>query len=298
MARPCTAAVQSLLDNWNPLSQNAICDLYAFTLAGGEVLRFSGWQTALSAPAPETDSPLISFPLGPPIKRNKTKVQIGVQVDELDIEVYASGSELALNGGAITWQDAMRGGLFDGAYCSLWRCFMSPPGTVVGTIAWFYGRVAEVDIGRTRMQIKVKSLLDLLTIQMPRRLYQAACTHVFGDAMCGFDRTTMQQTITAIAGTSQSRIYYSGAAPSPTTLFDNGTLVGATGANTGYKRSIARVESGVVFLLEPWIFLADVGDTFTMLPGCDHKKETCDTVFSNLDRFGGFPYIPPPENAV
>lgn len=298
MARPCTAAVQSLLDNWNPLSQNAICDLYTFTLAGGEVLRYSGWQKVLSAPAPETDSPLIDFALGPKIRRNKTKVQIGVQVDELEIEVYASDADLVLDGGTLSWQEALRGGLFDGAYCSLWRCFMSPPGTVVGTVAWFYGRVGDVDIGRTKNTIRVKSLLDLLTVQMPRRLFQAGCTHAFGDTMCGFDRSTMAEDIVCTSGTTQSQIHYIGSAPDPLTLFDQGTLIGTSGGNTGYKRTINQLVDGVAYLLEPWIFPVEIGDEFQMLPGCDHTYDTCEGVFANQLRYGGFRHIPPPENAV
>jgi uncharacterized phage protein (TIGR02218 family) len=129
-------------------------------------------------------------------------------------------------------------------------------------------------------------------------MFQASCTHVFGDEMCGFDRTTMEEVITVISGTTQSQLEYSGAAPSPTTLFDNGTVIGTTGANTGYKRSITRVISNVVYLLDPWVFPVEVDDTFTLLPGCDHKLETCDETFDNLGRFGGFPYVPPPENAV
>ena len=175
---------------------------------------------------------------------------------------------------------------------------MSPPGTVVGTIAWFYGRVGDVDIGRTKMVIRVKSLLDLLTAQMPKRLFQAGCTFVFGDAMCGFDRNAMAQDITCVTGTRQSQIVYSGAAPDPTTLYDNGTLIGKTGANTGYKRTITKLVDGVIYLLDPWIFPVEVGDAFTMLPGCDHTLDTCRDTFDNLDHFGGFPYIPPPENAA
>lgn len=298
MARPCTAAVQSLLDNWTPLSRNAICDLYTFTLTGGETLRYSGWQKAIAAPAPETDSPLITFPLGPPIKRSKTKIQIGVTVDELEIEVYASGDDLVLNGGALSWQEALRGGLFDGAYCDLWRCFMSPPGTVIGTIKWFYGRVGDVDIGRTKSTIRVKSLLDLLTVQMPRRLFQAACGHVFGDTMCGFDRTTLQQSTVCVNGSSQAQIWTDDVFPDPEGLFDNGTLIGATGANSGYKRTINKVTEGIIYLLEPWIFPVEDGDEFTLLPGCPHTFEACDETFGNSERFGGFRWVPPPENSV
>lgn len=316
MTRPCTAAVTSLLTGWNPLSQITSCDLYTFTLNSGEVFRYSGWQKALSAPAPETDSPLISFVLGPKFHRKQTKIQLGIEVDELEIDVYALNSEpLSANGGNISWQNALHYGLFDGAYCELWRCFMSRaspllPFTVVGTIVWFYGRVADVEVGRTKNIIKVKSLLDLLNVQMPKRLFQAGCTFVFGDAMCGYDRETdgaagpggggppYAQTVAATSGTIQSQIHVSGLVPSPTTLFNQGTLVGLTGLNTGYKRTITLIDAGVIYLLHPWIFTVSVGDTFTILPGCDHTLATCTDTFNNLEHFGGFPYIPPPETAV
>jgi uncharacterized phage protein (TIGR02218 family) len=308
--KPCTAAVRTLLDDWAPTSNNAICDLYTFTLVSGEVFRFCGWQKALSAPAPETSTPLISFPLGPRVNRKSTKTQIGVEVDILEIDLMVSGEELVANGGAISWQDAIRQGLFDGAYCEVWRCFMSPPGTVVGTVVWFYGRFGDIDIGRTRCNIKVKSLLDLLNVQMPKRLFQSACTFVFGDTQCGFDREVdgaagpggggpaYAQDVTSTAGTVQSQIFVSGLAPSPPVLFDQGTVVGLTGNNTGYKRTIVSVADEVIYLLRSWIFPVVVGDQFTLLPGCDHTLDTCDTVFNNRLRFGGFPYIPPPETAV
>lgn len=298
MVRPCTAALNTFLDAWDSKTSAAQCDLYTFTFTGGEVLRYSGYQTAVSAPEPETDDPMIYFPIGPPISRTKTKTQIGVVVDQLDVTIGATSHELVFNGGVLTWQRAMRRGMFDGAKLDLWRCFMSPPGTVIGTLRWFYGPVSTLDVGRTKVIIHVKSLLNVLNTQMPRRVVQASCNHVFGDVMCGFDRTTMQQTITATTGTLQSQVHYSGSAPDPTTLYDNGTLIGATGANGGYTRSITRVEAGVVSLLDPWVFPIELDDTFTMLPGCPHTTEACEGTFDNLDRYGGMPYVPPPESAV
>lgn len=298
MARLCTAALQDMLDSWSPLTSAAICDLYTWRLTGGEVLRYSGWQTAVLAPAPATDSPLFDFSLGPKFKRNKVKFQLGIQVDELEVEIYAGAGDLVLTGGALSWQEALHKGVFDGASLELWRCFMSPPGTVVGTLAWFTGRVADVDIGRTRSLMRIKSLLDLLNAQMPRRLFQAGCTHVFGDAMCQFDRSSMAQDITALSGTTNARIVFSGAAPDPATLYDNGTVTGLTGANTGYKRTIRNLAYSIVYVLDPWIFPIAIGDTFELLPGCDHTLDTCQNTFDNLVHFGGFPYVPPPESAA
>jgi hypothetical protein len=41
-----------------------------------------------------------------------------------------------------------------------------------------------------------------------------------------------------------------------------------------------------------------IGDTFQLLPGCDHTLATCQNIFNNLDHHGGFEFIPTPENAV
>src|SRR6202035_3792726 len=121
--------------------------------------------------------------------------------------------------------DAVRVGEFDGATVELDRFFapaqpdgFGAPSTDLGAIVWFYGRVADTDVGRSRIEMKVKSLLSLLAQQqMPRRLYQAACTHVFGDAMCTFDRASLAATVTAGAGSSQAAIA-AGLSPSPATL--------------------------------------------------------------------------------
>jgi uncharacterized phage protein (TIGR02218 family) len=140
--------------------------------------------------------------------------------------------------------------------------------------------------------------MNLLAVQqMPRRLYQAACTHVFGDAMCTFNRASMAATEAALAGSTQAQIVTS-LSPSPATLYNQGTIVGLTGPNAGQKRTIAQVAGGVVSLLKAWLYPVTVGDTFQLLPGCDHTTATCNNFFNNLIHFGGFPYIPPPELAV
>jgi uncharacterized phage protein (TIGR02218 family) len=294
--RRCTDAVRHLLENWYPPFVNSICDLYSFHLVGGEVLRYADWQIQLEAPAPETDGPKLIFPVGPRLKRNKTKYEVGVSVDELEVEVYAEPGDLVLSAGALTWQQALHYGIFDGAYLDLWRCFMVNNSQPVGTVQWFYGRVADVEVGRTRSIVHVKSLLDLLTAQMPRRLFQAGCTHIFGDAMCGFDRSSRRADITS-AGGGQSRIDC-GLTPDPPTLYDGGTIIGTSGPNAGFQRTISRLVGGSVYVLDPYIFPITPGETFELLPGCDHTLATCQNVFDNLARFGGFPYIPPPESAA
>jgi hypothetical protein len=323
MPRPCTSALQTFLDNWTPSTGAQIADLYIFTLITGEVLYYSGFQTPLVAPMANTSSPLFHFQLGPSFQRTKVKTQVGPQIDELEVAIIAGENDLVAMsaGGTLTWQKAFWSGIFDGAYVELLRAFISvtpgiPAGrTVVGTLTWFYGRVGDVEIGRTRCLMRVKNLLDLLTVQMPRRLFQSACNHVFGAPMCGFDRETGisaignttafgAQTITCGGASTQNSLTTT-YAPAVSTAYDNGTMIGLTGLNAGFTRTIGKLDAGVIYFLKPWIFPVVAGvDTFKLLAGCDKLLETCTNTFQNqasdgsAGRYGGFPYIPPPESAV
>jgi hypothetical protein len=309
--RPSTDAVQQALLQWESGSNIQIADLYTFTLQTGEIWKFSGFQTPLRAPAPNTDSPLIYYQLGPPFNRTKTKNTIGTHVDELEVDIFAGPNDSL---GDLSWQDAFRLGLFDGCVVELDRAFLqATPGasfpTVIGTVVWFYGRVGDVDIGRTKITMKVKSLLDLLTVQMPGRLYQSQCNWVFGGTGCGYNRMFGRaadgtytgigsEVITCEEGSDQNAIVTS-FVPGVSTSYDNGTIVCISGKNVGYYRSISTLSGGSVNFIKPWFYPVNEGvDEFNLLPGCDHTLTTCQSTFQNVARYGGMPYIPPPEVAL
>ena len=315
--RECSAALAAYLAANDSI---VLADLYTFALASGEVLRYSGWTTALSIPGTLFPARSLNydaatftdFALGPRFGRSKVTTRIGVEPTELDIEILASAGDLV---GNIPFAEAVRVGLFDGATVELDRLFAPPPGigtaldTRLGAIVWFYGRVAETDVGRSQILMKVKSLINLLAIQqMPRRLYQASCGHVFGDPMCGYDRAGGKNalgaatgigavTVTAVSGSTQAELHTS-FAPNPPTAYDQGTMTCLTGANAGASRTIVQLVGGVCYQLKPFLSPVSVGDSFQLLPGCDHTVATCNAVFQNLARYGGFPYIPPPEAAA
>lgn len=326
MPKPATTTLQNWLSGWSSSTPAMMADLYTFTLETGEVIRVTGFQSSVAAPAPDTDSPLFLFNSGPGyprFSRTKTLTQIGPHIDELEISILGSTDALLEfgAGGTLTWQEGFYYKLFDGATVELDRAFIQivatqpPQLSVIGTVLWFLGRVADVEFGRSKILLRVKSLLDLLTVQMPTRLFQASCSHVFGQTMCGFNRTTGvsalgtstgfgQQTITCQAGSNQNAINttYS---PSVSTAYDNGTIIGGgVGLNGGFKRTISRLSGGVISFLRPWIFPVVPGtDTFLLLPGCDHTLSTCVNTFKNqttsgTGRYGGMPYVPPPETAV
>jgi hypothetical protein len=308
--KPVNPALAALIDSWGPDTNIQMGNLFVFSLQGGEVLTYSGYQTALRAPAPNTTSPLLTFYLGPGFKLSKISEKIGTEVSETDIELYAGANDMVLPGGTLTWQQAIWSGLFDGATCKIWRAFITPnDNAVVGTVYEFYGRIGDIEIGRTKTLIRVKSLLDLLTVQMPRRLFQATCNHIFGGPMCGYDRVNGlnasgvptgigQVPFNSGPGSDQRQINTGGFMPFPTGAeYDNGSIIGVTGANAGYTRTIGKLASGVVYFLKPFIFPVVVGDSFNLLPGCPLTQAAC-ADRQNSARYGGFPQIPPPESAV
>ena len=104
--------------------------------------------------------------------------------------------------------------------------------------------------------------------------------------------------MTAAAGSNQGDIVCTAAV---STVYIEGTITGLAGANAGYSRTVANagvITANQIGLFKAWLFPVAIGDTFTVLPGCDHTTTTCNGTFNNLARFGGFPYIPPPEFAV
>jgi uncharacterized phage protein (TIGR02218 family) len=285
LVRTASAALIALL---NSGTQFITADLFTFTLVGGTVLRYSSAPTALVANG-------FTFALGPKFERSKTKTVIGTQVDELDIKIYPETTDLI---GATPWLQAVWRGQLDGALSQLERVFMPTYGDASpGTVVLFAGRISDIDASRTGIDMKCRSHLELLNIQMPRRLWQSSCTHVFGDAMCQFDRASLQASFACLAGSAETAIV-STVNPTPQALYAQGTITGLSGANVGYTRTIATMSNGTVTVKLAFLSPPATGDLFQLLPGCDRTIATCANVFNNAIHFGGFPYVPTPETAV
>jgi uncharacterized phage protein (TIGR02218 family) len=236
---------------------------------------------------------------------------VGIQPTELDILAYAGPADII---GGEPWQAFAISGNFDNAIVELDRLFMPPAPTSppaldlsLGAIVWFYGKVADVEVSRTTVHIHVKSLLNILQEQqMPRRLFQSGCNHVFGDPMCGYDRVNGnnaqgnhvgpgQIAGTALAGSGPTFIISN---INPDQVYAQGTCTFVSGANSGTSRAVDGISGSMFSLKRAFSYPVQVGDVFDLLPGCDHTVNTCNNVFNNLLNYGGFPYIPPPELAL
>lgn len=323
--RPASAALVSYLASSNVF---LIVDLFTFVLVDGTTLRYSGYNTALTLPATgfpaswadfSTPGPggsvnysgsgYRTFDRGPSFGRTKVSTKIGVEPTELALEIHCGGADLV---GDLTFQNAFRLGIFDKAVVELDRWWFSSSATLdpsLGAMVWFYGKIAEVDAGRTKIDIKVKSLLnDLELQQMPPRIWSPSCQLVFGGPRCGYNREDGKNAlgvatgygaaiVGAISGTTQSELHTS-FVPAEPTAYTQGSMTCLTGANTGQRRVIKNSSSGTYYQLYPWLYPVTLGDTFKLLPGCPRTVAACNGYLNNFKRYGGMPYVPPPELAA
>jgi uncharacterized phage protein (TIGR02218 family) len=271
-------------------AQFHMADCYSFTLTDGTVIRY----TTADQDVTDQATGHVFLSTGPFFERSKVKFQVGVAVDELDITVKAGPADL-LDG--TPWLSALRAGALDGAEVQLDRAFMPTFGdTSAGLVTLFFGRVVEVDPGRTLATIKVNTHLELLNLQWPWRLFQPGCSRTLYDAGCALAKSSFGSGCHVTASGTANTVHtdYSGA----TGLASLGTLTFTSGALAGKSFSIRAQTGGVIDILRTLPVQPAIGDALTVYQGCDKTQATCLAKFNNLQHFEGEPFVPVPETAA
>jgi uncharacterized phage protein (TIGR02218 family) len=270
-----------------------MADCYSFILAGsGSTIRY----TTADAPITDQATGNVFAAFGPFFQRSNVKFQTGVQVDELSITLTAQPTDTMFPGGP-TWLSGLRAGVLDGAEVQLDRAFMADFGdTSAGLVTLFYGRVVEVDVGRSSATIKANTHLELLNLQWPWRLFQPGCSRTLFDAGCTLAKGSFRVGATVTTGSSLQALHTDyaeadGYASLGTVTFTGGTL-------TGRSFAIKVQNGGVLDMLVPLPALPTAGDTLDIYPGCNKTQATCSGKFGNLQHFQGEPYVPVPEMAA
>jgi len=266
------------------------CDLYEITLASGTVLRYADYDMPITL----SDGRVFSHK-GPLFTRGKTKLTAKIEVDSMDITVESDATDLI---GTATWQEAAQNGAFDNADLTLYKCFMSAPGVVVGALEWFGGYVDVEGGGGLEMDWKVKSYMQRLNVDYPLRKYYPTCPYTLYDADCGLDIAdwTVSGTVTQVI--SKQEIYTNltfadGYYDLGGAMFTSGDL---SDSSMSIKNSYAA--NGRILFIVSLDSLPAVGDTFTIYPGCAKTPAVCTSKFNNLARNRSTPFIPLKETVI
>lgn len=274
----------------------------------------------------------------PRVERKQIRTVIGTEVDALDVTVYLDsdndGPLPAADGGGGTprWtvRDAIRVGFFDGAIYSLRRFFLANPPqypltaaqfpTTLGAVVLFRGFIADATISRNKATFGIKSFLEKLNIGVPRNVFQVSCLNSLGDIMCTVD---LNSSPVGVPLTVNSHIAAVGSATTvsltagdftagnyPDTYFQDGIFQFTSGLMAGVRRGITSwTNDGTtnqVTFVNPVPTQPTIGDSATIIAGCNKSVDHCQNKFANFLnpgdhteglRYRGFRQTPAPDSA-
>lgn len=265
-----------------------ICDLYQIELADGTILRYANYDILIV-----WDGHTWSCK-GPVFQRGKTSLSGKITVDSMSVSVTTDANDL-ING--VTWMNFAHNGGFEGAVFTLYRCFMSSPGVVVGALVWFTGPIDVDNGGGMEMDWKIRSRMQAANVDYPLRLYYPTCPYVLYGAGCGLgkDDFAVSGTVT-IAGTAAS---FTTSLTSAAGYFEQGYIKFLTGDLAGATGPIkTSTTGGVITMLSGFDFAPAAGDTFVAYPGCDRTPATCLAKFNNWSKNRATPFIPLKETVL
>lgn len=194
--------------------------------------------------------------------------------------------------GGIT-RDRLASGVFDGARVYYFACDFKNP-------VEDYEPLMLAILGKTRLEddryiIEQMSVVDVLS-QSVGRVVGPSCDKVFGGqgfAECKKDLValTVTGTLTDVASASS---FTDSARTEAADWFGLGTIVFTSGANAGLKaQEIKSFSGGVITTYEPFYYTPQIGDAYSMVPGCRKTLDACRDKYNNVLNFGGFPFKPP-----
>lgn len=262
--------------------------LYRFS-AGPEVWTFTSFERAI-----EHEDVFYEVR---PIDHGDIREGLNLERDEVTIRTRTFAGNPLLRFLPFRLETPLRLEIFEGTIPEV--------GSDLGTLhRVFVGEVVSVETDGPFLTARVSAFGNLFERRLPRWLIQPTCNWAVYDTACGLDRIAWKRTAEVLdAFTPNShrllvRALGAGASAIPAHAFAGGWLEyeieeGPTGSRTILDSTAANgsgdLELSLASDLHPW---PEVGQEITIFPGCDGRRETCQTVFANYVRFGGFPFMP------
>jgi uncharacterized phage protein (TIGR02218 family) len=152
------------------------------------------------------------------------------------------------------------------------------------------GWLGNIKTGANNFTAELRGMMQPLQ-QVIGRVYTAACSAQLGDSACGINTTGYTYTGT-VESTTDSRTFVDSLIVAATGYYNGGIITWTSGLNNTYKMEVkSNIGSSVVLQLgmpNP----IQIGDSFTIVAGCDKTLATCKAKFNNVINFRGFPHIP------
>jgi uncharacterized phage protein (TIGR02218 family) len=167
----------------------------------------------------------------------------------------------------------------------------------IETVTSFKGRVINVGFKEDEVTITCQSNQSSLLRPGLRRLYQTACPHVLYGDQCTVAKASFKITavLTEVDGNVlTSPTFTVGIDPTyDVQWFVGGVVEFVDGDGLTNQRFITahnHIEGRITLNLP--LKDAIVSSSVDAFPGCGHDPKTCNEKFTNIESYGGFPFIP------
>lgn len=223
----------------------------------------------------------------------------GYQMSDYQVTTDMSGSAIDLEGilGIVGIErEQIAAGVYDNARCYLFATSWAAPVEDEEPITKsILGKANLVD---DKFTIEQMSLIDALS-QKVGETYNVRCAKTFGQLsgrplkVCGKDLgpLTVTGSLTAVTDRLICRDASRGEVAD---WFAYGLITWTSGDNAGLApMQVKRHEAdGTLELFEAAPYPMQVGDGYSLTPGCRKRLEDCRDKFNNVLNFGGFSFIP------
>lgn len=125
--------------------------------------------------------------------------------------------------------------------------------------------------------------------------YTRQCRHTLGDTLCTVATNLITETGEVDTVVSSLRSFTDTSLDNSTDdYYAYGYLTWTSGANEGVSVEVLSYTgaSGTIALAIPMAHTIQVGDTYTLFPGCDKTLDDCKNKYNNVINYGGFPHMP------
>jgi uncharacterized phage protein (TIGR02218 family) len=203
------------------------------------------------------------------------------------------------DGSLFTTSDVL-GGLWRNADYILFRYNWQRPQDGRDTLST--GTIGEIHLGESQLTVELRDLRQYLQ-QPVGEPSQKNCRYRLGDSRClvdlgspnNFTETGTVSSVTSNQVFTCSTLSHGGS-PSVSDWYGEGELTWITGNNAGMNVKVMHSSVGGLITLA-WPMYADiqVGDSFTIIAGCDKTLDGangCKVKFSNVLNYGGEPHRP------
>lgn len=152
------------------------------------------------------------------------------------------------------------------------------------------GRINSVAFSRNIATINCETIVTSFKRNGLRRLFQRNCPHrLYDSSTCRASSTAFRAiaTLSAVSGLTVSSNTFG-------TFANDHFTGGFVNWNSGsfIESSLITAHTGNTLTLRLAIPDLTVGDVVDAFPGCDRTINTCINKFSNVENYGGFPWIP------